>query len=141
MGGEVIIINFDNGDYYSLDRCGCDIWRSIEDGKAVGRIISEVLDSYQGRSQDIQNEVIRFLGELERENLIVRDPLGTSAESEADARPAPRPTESGKPAFVAPFLQKYSDMQELLLLDPIHEVDERGWPARKPGSPERKDAD
>jgi hypothetical protein len=28
-------------------------------------------------------------------------------------------------------LQKFTDMQELLLLDPIHEVDERGWPHRK----------
>jgi hypothetical protein len=27
-----------------------------------------------------------------------------------------------------PVLNKYTDMQDLLLLDPIHEVDERGWP-------------
>jgi hypothetical protein len=25
----------------------------------------------------------------------------------------------------------YEDMQDLLLLDPIHDVDETGWPARK----------
>ena len=27
-------------------------------------------------------------------------------------------------------LGKYTDMQELLLLDPVHEVDEAGWPNR-----------
>jgi hypothetical protein len=29
-----------------------------------------------------------------------------------------------KEEFVPPILQKYSDMQELFMLDPIHEVDE-----------------
>jgi len=31
-------------------------------------------------------------------------------------------------AFEKPKLQKFTDMQDLLLLDPIHEVDEAGWP-------------
>jgi hypothetical protein len=34
----------------------------------------------------------------------------------------------GELPFVAPVLDKYTDMQELLLLDPIHEVDASGWP-------------
>jgi hypothetical protein len=34
--------------------------------------------------------------------------------------------------FEKPGLQKYSDMQDLLLLDPIHEVDEMGWPHALP---------
>jgi hypothetical protein len=28
-------------------------------------------------------------------------------------------------------LERYTDMQELLLLDPIHDVDQTGWPRRK----------
>ncbi len=32
-------------------------------------------------------------------------------------------------------MNKYTDMQDLLLLDPIHEVDEtKGWPTRDPKS-------
>jgi len=35
--------------------------------------------------------------------------------------------------FSAPRLDKYTDMQQLLLIDPIHEVsDEQGWPKVKP---------
>jgi hypothetical protein len=30
--------------------------------------------------------------------------------------------------YQEPKLGKYTDMQELLLLDPVHEVDEAGWP-------------
>jgi hypothetical protein len=36
-------------------------------------------------------------------------------------------------AFTQPVLEVYTDMQDLLLLDPIHEVDEEaGWPSPKP---------
>ena len=31
--------------------------------------------------------------------------------------------------YTAPKLATYSDLQDLLLLDPIHDVDETGWPA------------
>ena|SRR6476660_8869681 len=42
-----------------------------------------------------------------------------------------RPDDLGTAAaFVTPELHKYTDMQELLLVDPIHEVAEEGWPFR-----------
>jgi hypothetical protein len=28
-------------------------------------------------------------------------------------------------------MEKYEDMRDLLVLDPIHEVDEGGWPTRR----------
>ncbi len=34
--------------------------------------------------------------------------------------------------YAPPALETYTDMQELLLLDPIHDVDETGWPAARP---------
>jgi hypothetical protein len=30
---------------------------------------------------------------------------------------------------------KYTDMQSLLLLDPVHDVDSQGWPILKPNDP------
>jgi hypothetical protein len=35
-------------------------------------------------------------------------------------------------SWSSPVLSIYDDMQDLLLLDPIHDVDESGWPAIKP---------
>jgi hypothetical protein len=31
-------------------------------------------------------------------------------------------------------MQRFSDMQGLLLVDPIHEVDDTGWPHTQPGA-------
>ena len=39
--------------------------------------------------------------------------------------------ETGSIPFDAPILKRYTDQQELLLLDPIHEVDDIGWPREK----------
>ena len=34
--------------------------------------------------------------------------------------------------YSKPILQKYTNMADLLLLNPIHEVDEQGWPQPAP---------
>jgi hypothetical protein len=37
-----------------------------------------------------------------------------------------------KPRFEQPVLEKFTDMEDLLLLDPIHEVNlQSGWPNQK----------
>jgi hypothetical protein len=36
-----------------------------------------------------------------------------------------------KEAWVAPTIQRYEDMQAMLLADPIHDVDQSGWPTLK----------
>ena len=38
------------------------------------------------------------------------------------------PSDGLRAPFVAPELKRYADMQDLLLLDPVHDVDEKGWP-------------
>ena len=36
-----------------------------------------------------------------------------------------------KSAFLPPEIDIFSDMQDILLLDPVHDVDESGWPILK----------
>jgi hypothetical protein len=44
----------------------------------------------------------------------------------------PSPPPEAKPTFKELSLRTFTDLQELLLLDPIHDVDEVGWPAPLP---------
>jgi hypothetical protein len=75
-----------------------------------------------------QNAVDRFVSELSNEGIIV--PLETDG---PNGHPPAAPEFATPPgAFGPPRLQKFTDMQELLLLDPIHEVDEAGWPHTRP---------
>ena len=36
--------------------------------------------------------------------------------------------------FVAPSFTTFTDMQDIILLDPVHEVDTRGWPHASAGA-------
>ncbi len=127
---EAAIINLKSGNYYSLDPVGAFVWAHIESGATVGEIVEEIHGRYEGDLAEISGEINRFLGVLQEEQLIV---AATDSSDNPDGQ-AIKPATSGngaKIAFSPPMLERYNDMQELLLLDPIHEVDETGWPHRK----------
>lgn len=129
IAGEAIIIDFDNGAYFSADGVGAVIWEQIAQNASVNDIVHALTQLYAGDYTEIETEVERFLNELQRESLIV---LLDRAPSEPRVAPAmPDPNLKVRPTFQAPALHKYTDMQDLLLLDPIHEVDESGWPVKK----------
>jgi len=122
---EVVIIDFDSGSYYSLDASGAVVWNLLQGGATVPGIVSGMARRFEGEQADIARAVKQLVVELEQENLIVPDGAG---EPEVIAEPVDVAPEGARPALETPILQKYTDMQELLLLDPIHDVDETGWP-------------
>ena len=131
VNGETLIINLESGNYYSLLGTGAEIWSIVERGTAVDEILDEIGRRYAGDRAEIEAAVNRFVADLQSEALIVYD-LGPALERTAEPRPGNPTAKNGeRVAFQAPVLNKYTDMQDLLLLDPIHEVDEAGWPAPK----------
>ena len=133
IDGEAVIINLDSGNYYSLVDVGSFVWGLIEKGASQSEVRNVVLQSYEGNDSDVDLGVEELLAQLQQENLIV--PVdGTGA---FDLAQLELPSNNGheKPSFNPPQLHKYSDMQELLLLDPIHDVDDAGWPKPNPDPP------
>jgi hypothetical protein len=122
--GEVIIVNLDSGNYYSLNRSGGDIWQLALGSYSQSEIIAALQMRYSSGGANPVDSVPAFLNQLIEQELLKTSQVET----------APPPIEdlnskwSG--VFEEPKLEVYSDMQELLLLDPIHEVDEGGWPTR-----------
>jgi len=130
--GEAVIINLDSGNYYSLVEVGSFIWGLVEKGASVSDVQNLVLQYYQGNATDVDRGVQELLAQLQQENLIV--PVDGAAAFDVD-QVMPSGNSHEKPSFNPPLLHKYSDMQELLLLDPIHDVDEAGWPKPNPDPP------
>jgi hypothetical protein len=121
--GETILIDFDSGVYYSAGSVGSDILRQISAGADLDAIVAGARERYLGDGQEIERRIRAFVDSLQRESIL--------AEA-ADGGPAPAQTPPAeKTAFDPPVLQKYTDMKDLLLLDPIHEVDAEGWPIQK----------
>jgi hypothetical protein len=128
IDGETVILNLDSGSYYSIDNAGAMIWGLIDAGASIEQIVDTISIRYTGNSQEIESGIIALVEKLEQEGLIV-----ANDEREASAINAPgTSTEQAvnRQRFEFPNLRKYTDMEDLLLLDPIHDVDDTGWPSK-----------
>ena len=126
IDGEVILIQLETGNYYSLGGSGSRIWALLQDGVPSGGIAERLRASYDAPAGQVEEAVERLTAELVAEGLLERDGDGPPA---AD-RPVDDP--AGRAPFVDPSLEKYTDMQDFLLVDPIHEVSDAGWPHTQP---------
>lgn len=119
IDGEAVIVNMANGKYYSIDKVGADIWGFIENGAKLDQIIDAVSQLYQGNRDAMETSIQRLIAELLEEKLILTkegiDSTGYTLSPDS-SRQAPQ--------FEEPVLSKYTDMEELLLLDPIHGAQE-----------------
>ncbi len=135
IDGEAVIINLDSGNYYSLVEAGSLIWALVERGASASEVQDLLQQTYQGAAPDIDQGVEELLAQLQQEDLIVAVDDGPTANPAELHQVLSSNNGHEKPLFNAPSLNKYSDMQELLLLDPIHDVDEAGWPMPVPDAP------
>lgn len=125
IDGEAVIMDLATGHYFSTQHVGCDIWRGIELGASQQTIARWLAATYGIETAVAAICVAAFVDELTQRNLVV---VGNGAQ--AGVEPADNWMTGGRP-FAAPVLNTYTDMEELLLLDPIHDVDQAGWPMPK----------
>ena len=127
FGGETVLVQMKSGNYYSLRGSAPLIWDLIDQGSSIEDAGDFLLASHAGDEEEVRRSVRNLVDELVAESLIVP---ATRAPPNSLRQRQLAPVEPGTP-FVPPVLERYTDMQELLFLDPIHDVDESGWPHRK----------
>ncbi|MGH8559258.1 MAG: PqqD family protein [Methylococcales bacterium] len=122
---EAVVANLDNGLYYSINPVGAQIWELMVLGLSENDIIDYMTGAYSHAAKDyVATSIGNFLRQLQQEQIIRVTANRATPLSHAVFRITNVP-------FEPPCLEKYTDMQDLLLLDPIHDVDERGWPHQK----------
>lgn len=125
IDNEVILINLDSGNYYSLRKVAGLIWQMLQNSYSQEQIISSITKACQQEEGAIKQEIDNFLDQLKEEELIKQSEQQKHADVQESLADLDVPTQ-----YETPLFEKYSDMQELLLIDPIHEVDEAGWPQK-----------
>lgn len=126
IDGEVVVVNLENGTYYSFDGIGGQIWALLDAGSGLASVQAQVAARCRGEPGAIAEAVARFIERLRDEGLVrIGD---ADAETVAELATV---AEAERVPFAEPALQKYTDMEALLLADPIHEVDDAGWPNLK----------
>jgi len=122
--GEVIIVNLDKGLYFSTDGVGACVWAMIVAGRTADEIFVWAADALDDGGAAV-DDVAEFLDRL-RENELVCEISEAPEGGDFELLTAPA-------TYAKPTLNVYADMEELLLLDPIHDVsDDAGWPHAAP---------
>jgi hypothetical protein len=132
---EVVLINLDRGIYYSISNTAAEIFSQVEQERSKAWILEGIINKYEGNTTIMVSSVEKFLEDMLNEGLIIREEKNIDAIPSLDKEKVNKNTIPVKLLFESPVLNRYSDMQDLLLLDPVHDVDETGWPNPKPPDP------
>lgn len=122
--GEIVALNLSSGTYYSLRDLGAVLWRDLAAGHPV-EILAALAAQVLGGTQPIMDFAA---------NAVAHGLLRPAANAAAAAGDPQLPAALAGNAAPALVLEVFDDMKSLILLDPVHEVDEtRGWPTLPTG--------
>lgn len=120
--GIAIVINSETGIYYGMNTLGSAVLENIINGASLENIL-KALKALPNVPADMEAKLNAFVDELKAKELVI--------EGGDDAAEANISTEAVADGFDL-SVDEYSDAQELLLADPIHEVKEdTGWTPEK----------
>ncbi len=124
--GETIIIDSVTGAYFTVDGLGSTVWAHLDStGTVLDDLVASVAATVGVDADAARPSVHRFVAELAGYELV----RISGGPGEVEFGTAAEPAADMAPALPAVILTRYSDLEELILIDPIHEVDpERGWP-------------
>ncbi len=124
--GEAILIHLETGFYYSLDGTGSEIWDLVAAGCTLEEITTHLRQKYEAPPGAVEDAVATLIARLLEEGLVVEADASSNGSASLESRNLAEA--DGRTAFVAPVLHRYTDMADFMLVDPIHEVGETGWP-------------
>lgn len=120
IDGELIMMNLAKGTFYSSQGLGPEIWGWIVAGHELGAIRDALQARFDANAEVIERDLSAFTDRLLAESLVRVAPAAVPVDGAIELDAAL--------TYRTPELAVYNDMQDLLMLDPIHEVDEVGWP-------------
>jgi len=119
---ELVAIHMGTGVYHSMAGVATEAFILLSEEATAVELAGALATRYAATPEQILTALAPFLEQLQKEQLItpveipaLRKPLRIAGD------------ETGLP-FVPPSLQAFNDLEGLLLLDPIHEVGDEGWP-------------
>jgi hypothetical protein len=121
VDGEALIMDMVTGTYYTCLGPATTAWDALKRGVEPGAVASTIAAMYEVDVAGVERDLEAFVAELvQEEMLVVRD-----------AAPADGPVGSPPPP-AGPYepmrIERYTDLADLILLDPEQDVSGVGWP-------------
>jgi hypothetical protein len=119
--GESIIMHHGTGTFFDSSGSGARIWQWIEQGSTLAAIAVALVACYDTDHAAAFAAAKRFVEVLTMHDLVQFGGVAAAA-------PALAMEAAGREPLPEPVLGVHTDLADMLLLDPIHDVDEAGWP-------------
>ena len=125
--GEFVVLDLGSGKYYSMDAAASALWRAITAGVSMQVLVAAVEDAAAAGTGITTQAIHDYAERLAAYGCLARSDVGGSAPLD------PALAEVLKTSTGAPKVEMFSDLADLIMADPIHDVEETvGWPVRKP---------
>jgi hypothetical protein len=107
MDGELVVINFHSGLYYSSVGVGTAIWQLLEAGQSLEAVAATIARDMHTEPATVEADVTGFLNQLLAADLI-----------EAADGPTAEVTVEYSGAYATPTLTAFNDLEKSFALDP-----------------------
>jgi hypothetical protein len=128
LDDEVIAINLETGAYFAFEGAAAECWTTADVGGSDEDITELLCAMFDVDRHTAAVDVGTFFDALVEHRLAQEG--GHTSPGLAATRVG-RTVDVRRP-YVAPVVEAYDDLETLLLIDPIHEVDDAGWPLPAP---------
>lgn len=122
VDGEVIAIDFVNGAYFSMRATAGEIWQMLVANAALDEVIALYQENSPVPADTLVTEIQAFVSELLAASLL------QPSDAPGTAQPALSAIVAQRKPYTPPQLEKFEDMADLIMLDPVHDVSDAGWP-------------
>lgn len=123
LDGEVIAVNLLTGRYYSMSGTAADIWSAVlmtQMPSEAQELLAGTYDLPASAEEDIQAFLDRCV-EAELFEIATTNLVHAMNQTQL-------PDDYQRTAWQPPALEEYEDLQDLILVDPIHDTSALGWP-------------
>ncbi|MEO1059689.1 MAG: PqqD family peptide modification chaperone [Actinomycetota bacterium] len=122
IDGETVIIDSVEGRLTVLTGVAAAAWDAIVAGVTDEELLDSAAARFGDEGRDAVSELVADLVDV-----------GLVAATDTDAAPTNGGAVAWPESFVAPGVEHYDDIADIMTMDPIHEVDVRqGWPRPDP---------
>lgn len=121
--GEWVIVNLATGTYFSLDGSAAVLWPHAIAGLTLEEFVERAGRIYPAAGPELSRDIEDFHEQLRAHSLV--RPVDAEPTTDVDVSPSSND-------YAAPRMGVHADLQDILLLDPVHDVDAAGWPVAAP---------
>jgi hypothetical protein len=125
IDGEALLMDMVSGSYFGCDGPSAVAWAALSGGHTVDELAAALADRLDVDVETVRADGARFLEALVAAQLVVADPDAGVPAIE------PLGLDELQGPYVALAIDEHRDLADLLLLDPVHDVSEEGWPHQK----------